>query len=617
MRTNLDQLAAAYGIELSYVSDAGGRRRINDAVKRALLKSLGVDARDDKHIAREIARAAPLVHAPVENHPCFVPTWLREGRCWGIVCQLYALRSSRNLGIGDFEDLAVLCEIAAAAGADFIGTNPLHALFLPEPGRCSPYAPSTRRFINPLYIAVDRVEAANEAMAGLPHAEVQALRDATLIDYGSVARLKRQLLQYAFAVRGRQPGFDRYRDHEGQALRDFATFEALSSTMQQRGLGSGWHAWPVQYRNSRSPAVMSFARTNASQVDFHAWLQWICAEQLASVQARARAAGMRIGLYLDLAVGVSPDGAATWRDPGLVIPAARIGAPPDRFNAQGQDWGLAPMSPAILRERDCEPFARDIEAVMRFAGAIRIDHAMGLHRLYWVPEHFAATSGSYLRYPTESMLRMVVQASHLHRALVIGEDLGTVPAGFRNRMRRAEIQSYRVLLFERRPDATFIAPDSYPREALACLGTHDLPTQEGWWRNHDIEVRRRLGIVTSEAAATSLRQRAQDRRALIHALAAAGLLPGALSALSNLRGSRLPRRMALASHRFVARTPSRLMAAQLEDLTGAIEQVNLPGTHLEYPNWKRPLPVRLEELPQHPLFQQIAAAIAAERPRPS
>jgi 4-alpha-glucanotransferase len=617
MRTSLDQLAAAYGIELSYVSDAGGRRRISDAVKRALLKSLGVDARDDKLIAREIAKAPRVVQEPVQTPACFVPPWLRGGRCWGIVCQLYALRSSRNLGIGDFEDLALLCEIGAAAGADFIGTNPLHALFMSQPERCSPYAPSTRRFINPLYIAVDRIAAANEAMAGLRYAEVEALRAAALIDYGAAGRLKRELLQRAFAVSGRQPGFDRYREEGGQELRDFTAFEALSSMMQERGLGSGWHNWPVEYRNSRSPAITSFARRHPSQVDFHAWLQWICAEQLASVQARAHAAGMRIGLYLDLAVGVSPDGAATWSDPRLVVPAARIGAPPDLFNAQGQDWGLAPMSPAILRERDLEPFARDIAAVMRFAGAIRIDHAMGLHRLYWIPQHFAAASGGYVRYPMESMLRTVAQGSHGWRAVVIGEDLGTVPAGFRKRMRRAEIQSYRVFLFERHPDGTFLAPDRYPREALACLGTHDLPTQEGWWRGHDIEARRRLGLVTSEASAASLRQRAQDRRALAHALAAAGLLPGPLSSFANLRASRLPRRLAVASQRFVARTPSRLMAAQLEDLSGGVEQVNLPGTHLQYPNWKRRLPVRLEELAQHRLFQQITAAIAEERPRPS
>ena len=386
MRTSLDQLAEAHGIALSYVGETGGRRLVGDGVKRALLTSLGIDAGDENRIARAIARAPPREPAPGKAPPCFVPPFLRPGRCWGIVCQLYALRSSRNLGIGDFQDLAVLCEIAAAAGADFVGTNPLHALFIAEPDRCSPYAPSTRRFINPLYIAVDHVDGAGEALAGLPHGVVQALRNAELIDYGAVGRLKREILRRAFAISGNRRDFARYRRETGPELQQFATFETLSCAMRERGYGSGWHSWPMEYRNSRSPAVTAFVRANASRIDFHAWLQWICAVQLTSAQARARAAGMRIGLYLDLAIGVSPDGAATWGDRKLVVPTARIGAPPDLFNAQGQDWGLAPMSPAVLRERDCEPFVRDIEAVMHFAGALRIDHAMGLQRLYWISE---------------------------------------------------------------------------------------------------------------------------------------------------------------------------------------------------------------------------------------
>jgi 4-alpha-glucanotransferase len=291
----------------------------------------------------------------------------------------------------------------------------------------------------------------------------------------------------------------------------------------------------------------------------------------------------------------------------------RIGSPPDPFNDRGQDWGLAPLSPTALREQHCAGFVGVIDAAMRNAGAIRIDHVMGLMRLYWIPEGAMADDGAYLHYPFDDLLHHLATASHRHGAIVIGEDLGTVPPGFRDILRNAEIQGYRVLYFERDGNA-FLPPESYPREALACVSTHDLPTLRGWWCGSDIEVRENAGVCSSEAAASWRTRRADERHTLLVRLSASGLLPeNAAAALS--AAPDLPDEVYDAVHRMLARTPSRLAAVQLEDLVGTREQANLPGTIDEYPNWRRRLDCSIEELAQHPPFRHISAAMAQERPR--
>jgi 4-alpha-glucanotransferase len=275
---------------------------------------------------------------------------------------------------------------------------------------------------------------------------------------------------------------------------------------------------------------------------------------------------------------------------------------------------LAPLSPAALKQRNLEPFARDIEALMRLAGAIRIDHAMGLQRLFWIPDAAKPSGGSYVRYPLELMLEKLAEASQRHGTIVIGEDLGTVPEGFRDRTRQAEVQSYRVMLFERSEDGSFVPPASYPREAMACLTTHDLPTQAGWWAGHDIDLREKLGLFTGDAAEKARRERAADQQRVLDALARVRVIDERTREAA--AGARdLPETIAVAAHVYVARTPSRLMVAQIEDLVGELEQVNLPGTHLEYPNWRKVLGTALEDLVSHPRFREVTAAIADERPR--
>lgn len=327
---------------------------------------------------------------------------------------------------------------------------------------------------------------------------------------------------------------------------------------------------------------------------------------------------MRIGLYLDLAVGEAPDGSATWTDPTLAVAGAEIGAPPDYFTKAGQNWGLAGLSPSALASRGFEPYRDLMAAVMRHAGAVRIDHAMGVWQLFFIPLGRPAAEGTYVRFPIEDMLSAIAGQSNAFRTIVVGEDLGNVPEGFRDVMRDAGIQSYRILYFERHDDG-FRQPRDYPRNALACLATHDLPTIEGWWRGADVDLRRRFGLIDDASAEAQRASRGEERQQLSCDLVGSGLVDQATAdaALSIAPDDSLPPALVVAIHRHLARAASRLAAVRIEDLAGERDPVNLPGTVDEYPNWRRKLPVSIEELPQTPLFGAITEAMRIERPRRS
>ena len=363
--------------------------------------------------------------------------------------------------------------------------------------------------------------------------------------------------------------------------------------------------------------MKAFAAERNDLVMFHCFLQWVAHRQLAEAQNRARSAGMRIGLYLDFAVGVAPDGSATWSDRALLVPGARIGAPPDYFNAAGQDWGLSPISPSVLAERHFQPIRNALDTVLAHAGALRIDHAMSLYRLFWIAHGFTAADGAYVRYPFADLVRTVAEVSEARHAIVIGEDLGIVPDGFRDAMHAADIQSYRVLFFEKRDDH-FLPAEAYPRAALACITTHDTQTLSGWWSGHDLDVRAGIGMIGAEALPAERAARAHERRRLLGLLESHGLLPPELAPV--MRGEAeppfdLPASLTVALHRFIARTPSRLVAASADDLAGALDQVNIPGTVNEHPNWRRKLGVAIDDMAAHPLFVAVTAALREERPK--
>ena len=624
--TLLNCLSEAYGLQRSYV-DVTGRKHIpSDAVKRALLHAMCVDVDDEAAIARSLAEAPPRIEPGVEAPPgvqCYRPDWMETGRAWGVTCQLYGLRSRRNQGIGDFEDLAVLGERVANDGGDFIGINPVHALFTAEPDRCSPFSPSNRRFLNPIYIALDAVPGVGTPPA-VDDAALKRARAGTHVDYRAVATLKLGALRALWHAQKGQPGdatakadFEAFVTAGGEALRRHAVFETLSHHMVASGRGSGWHDWPEAYQDVGSDVVARFAAENDDDVRFHLWLQWIADVQLSRANERARAAGMRIGLYLDFATGTAPDGSATWSDPELVVAGATMGAPPDAFFPGGQNWGLAPMSPATLRARDTAPLRTVLEAATRHAGAIRIDHAMGLHRLFWIPQGMGAADGCYVLYPLGDMLRAVADASVSQQAVIIGEDLGTVPHGFPAAMQATRMLSSRVLYFEWARGG-FRARASYPRSAFISVSTHDLPPLAAWWHAGDVTLFRSLGVVDDAEARRAMRQRNADRRKLIDRLRRdlpKRLVPAAFQSGTKKAADAFTPEAAVAVHAFLARTPSLLFGIQFEDLCGADMPVNVPGTWKEYPNWQLRARATIEDAPETPLWTAIVGAVARERKR--
>ena len=603
--SELDRIAAHRDIVRSYRALDGAIAHAPDEAVLALLNVLGADIQSLGDLPAPPENWPPPPEAP-EGASCFLPEFLERGRAWGVTCQLYGLRSQRNWGIGDFEDLAGLGEILAPFGADFVGLNPLHALFLAEPQKASPFSPSDRNFVNPLYIAVDHVEGF-DPREDADETALSALRQAHLVDYTAVARHKLTALGniHRRTRHARPEAFHAFVDRGGEHLNRFALFEALSLHMVREGFYAGWMSWPIEYRDPDNSAVAAFARDHADEVHFQLWLQWLADTQLRAASDRLKAADMRIGLYLDLAVGTAPDGAATWRDRTLTKVGAEIGAPPDMFNPDGQSWGLAPVSPWEMTARDFRPVRRAYESILCHAGALRIDHAMSLYRLFWIPAGFRAADGAYLLYPMPEILRVLADVSQKTRALIIGEDLGVVPEGFRAQMARADVLGYRIFYFER-DETGFVPPEHWPRSVLACVGSHDTSTLAGWWRGKDVDVRLEIGLYDEEAARRERERRSLERREAIDLLHARG---------HRRAGQAFDETVAAGIHHLVASAPSRLMAAQMEDLLGLVEQPNIPGTMDEHPNWRRKLPVPLEKLDRSPMLHRVLDVIARERPR--
>lgn len=567
---------------------------------------------------------------------CYRPPALADdgARVWGPALQLYALRSQRNWGIGDFGDLAQLVELAAERGAGIVGLNPLHALFPHNPAHASPYSPSSRLQLNVLYLDVEAIEEFRECEAAqrrVRSAEFQArlaqLREAPLVDYPGVAAAKFEIVELLYArfrARHLAPGdargaaFREFQAQRGRALRLHATHEALQAHCHaQSPASSGWPVWPQAYRDHDSAAVARFAAEQIERIEYYEYLQWQAERQLARVSERCRARGLAVGLYLDLAVSVDRVGSDTWAHPDAFALGASVGAPPDEFNPNGQNWGLPPLRPDRLRASGYRLFIDTLRENMRDAGALRIDHVMGLMRLFWIPPGKSAADGTYVSYALEEMMAIVALESERQRCMVIGEDLGTVADAMRAALARYGILSYRLLYFERGADGAFRPSADYPRDALVAVSTHDLATLAGWWSGRDLQLRLELGLFPNEGVyEKQLVERAQERVRLMLALQHAGLLPAGV--LIEPTGSQaLTPALAEAIHAFVAAAPSRVMMVQLEDVIGSTEQANLPGTTGEHPNWKRKLPETLEGLAGDERLRRLAATLARIRPHPA
>lgn len=572
----------------------------------------------------------PLIICPAR---CYQPgAIMEENRVWGLSVQLYGVRSSRNWGMGDFTDLRHLVEWAANAGASLVGVNPLHALFPHNPRHASPYSPSSRRFLNVLYLDVEAVpefaecaEAQQRVAAPEFQAQLRALRAESLVDYAGVAAVKFDVLERLYryfrerylateSERGR--AFRAWRASGGEDMEHFALYHALQEHLHDQDSGLwGWPVWPAPWRDPGSPEVAAFAAGHGERIGYFLYLQWLADTQLDSVGWRSMDLGLGVGLYQDLAVGVDRGGAETWSQGEFYAMDARIGSPPDDFNLFGQDWGLPPWIPHRLKDAGYAPFIAMLRANMRSAGALRLDHVMGLMRLYWVPPGMRGDQGAYVAYPFHDLLGILALESQRNRCLVVGEDLGTTPDAVRAAMRELGMLSCRLFYFERGEGGDFLPPASYPEAALVAASTHDLPTLGGFWCGLDLDLRATLGLFTDEAERSrQIVARAEDRARLLVALEREGLLPEGV-AVHPVSVPEMSPALARAVHRYLARTPAKIVLVQAEDMLGELEQVNLPGTTDTHPNWQRKLSLNLEEWAEDPRIVTLAEAMMEERGR--
>jgi 4-alpha-glucanotransferase len=579
---DLATTAQRWGVEPEYHDVFGSRHTASADTLRRLIAAISV------------GREHPYNFGPAPEATNATRAYQGDGRrLWALMVQLYALRSRRNWGHGDFTDLSQLIAIAAAHGAAGVGLNPLHALFIDRAEQASPYAPNSRLYLNPLYIDVEAIPDFPGLTAGL-NGQVAALRDGDFIAYPHVAAAKLHGLKLAYArfrraaSAARRADFESFRADQGEALLRFACFE----TLRRQYAPAPWTEWPQPWRNPDLPDLQMFRNAHEEHCEFHEFVQWVADRQLAACQEAAHRHGMPVGLYIDVAVGLDRHGADAWTNHGAVLENVSIGAPPDEFNPGGQDWGLAPFNPHALPRHDYRQLRELLRAAMRHAGAIRLDHVLGLQRMFMIPLGQPASEGTYVRFPFQHLLRVVTEASNLWRCIVVGEDLGTVPQHFRETLARWGLWSYRVMLFEREHDGRFRPPDAYPVEALASFNTHDLPSFRGWMAGHDLRVKRAIAFDPGE----SDEARARSRDALKGALAkwTPSFSSDDISAVAA----------------FLAATHSRLVTIALDDILGVLDQVNIPGTVDQHPNWQRKLPVTIEQLAAHDGMRRVAEVFA-------
>jgi 4-alpha-glucanotransferase len=532
-----------------------------------------------------------------------------ERRSWGFMTQLYSVRSTRSWGIGDLDDLAELAVWSAAdLGADFVLVNPMHAaepVGVMEP---SPYLPTTRRFVNPLYVRVEAVPevgympAAQRQLLEWQAEAARAADTADLLDRDAAWTAKRSALQAVFALPrtpAREREFEAFCVEQGQGLVDFATWCALA---EEHGLP--WGQWPTELHDPASEAVAVERERLADRVEFHRWLQWVADQQLASAHRRARDAGMGLGVVHDLAVGVHPGGADAWALGAALARGVSVGAPPDPFNQQGQDWSQPPWRPDELAELGYAPYRDMLRTVLRHAGGVRVDHVLGLFRLWWVPEGAAPTAGTYVRYDHEALVGILALEAHRAGAVVVGEDLGVVEPWVRSYLSERGIFGTSILWFEKDDEGRPLPPESWRELCLATVTTHDLPPSAGYLAGVHVALREQLGLLTRPVA-DELEVDAAERASVLSMLVERGLLGAGAGERETVE----------ALHRFLTWTPSRLIGVSLADAVGDRRAINQPGTDEEYPNWRMPLadgsgrPVLLDDLPRTRRARSLARAV--------
>lgn len=591
-------------------------RKVSNGAGDASTLTIGALDRYGYHQLQVAGLDVTLAVAPARCYgvaDAFLDKGSSDQRGWGLALQLYGLRSEGDGGVGNFGGLAQFAAEAGAEGVSALAISPVHAMFAADAHRFSPYSPSSRLFLNVMHIdpaavlgraALTQVlnEVGPEALA-----RQQRLEQANQIDWPQAAQHKMALLRRLYAMFRMQDKpsaeFAAFRLQGGQALADHALFEALHQSLasQNADLASDWRRWPQRFHQPGSVASRGFADEHVSEIDFHVFLQWQAARGLQAAQHAARDSGMAIGLIADLAVGADNGGSQAWSHSAEMIAGLSVGAPPDLLNTRGQNWGIGAFSPLAMREQGFRSYIAMLRSVFAHAGGVRIDHVMGLTRLWLTPEGADANDGAYLRYPARDLLRLIALESWRHRAIVIGEDLGTVPEGFDSELKQAGLLGIGVLWFER-DKKQFLPPQQWPAHAIATTSTHDLPTVAGWWRGRDIVWRTQLDLLTPGVAeGETIAEREQDRSILWQALLAADCVSGQQPA------NDLPDAVIDGAAAYIAGTPAPLALLPLEDLLGLEEQPNLPGTTAVHPNWQRRLPQVKESGPDASLLQQTQA----------
>ena len=532
--------------------------------------------------------------------PAFLgfPPSMGEKRAWGYAAQLYSVTSADSWGVGDLADLADLATWSATQQfAGFVLVNPLHAAQPEPPLEASPYLPTSRRYVNPLYIRPELIpefaELDEKSRARIAHLKSRLRKDLageSLICRNEVWEAKIEALRviYEHGLRPvRRMAFNDFWRREGRSLTQFATWSALVTRF-----GGDWREWPAELRRPSSPTVALFAQQHVDQIIFYAWLQWVADNQLRAAQSAATDAGMRIGIMNDLAVGVSPWSAEAWTFGNLFADGIGVGAPPDPFNQAGQDWGQAPWRPDRLDDLSYAPFRNMVAGILRHSGGIRVDHIMGMFRLWWIPKGLGPGQGAYVRYNHEAMVGILALEAHRAGALVVGEDLGVVEPWVRTYLRDRGILGTSIAWFERDGDGHPLAPEQRREYCLASVTTHDLPPTAGYLAGDHIRLQHELGLLT-ESLETELAAAEHDRATYLQTLRERGFLTADPATTEDI---------VQALHRYLVATPSRVLCASLTDAVGDRRTQNQPGTSTEYPNWRIPLsgpdgrPMSLEQL---------------------
>ena len=542
-------------------------------------------------------------------------------KTWGFALQLYSVRSKRNWGVGDFTDLQNFAKLAAQSGADIIGLNPLNVLSHDYPENASPYQSISRLYLNPIYIDIEAVPEFKPEDVDDVKDEIEEFRQSELIQYEHIYPLKVRMLEKCYErfkqnTNGqRRQEFEAYVKQEGCELERLAVYQSLYHKFTQQNMG-GWRSWPEEYRTPNSLAVKEYAKNNAEELNFFKFMQFEAARQFEEAGRVVKNSGMKIGLYRDLAVGVGQDSVEVWSEPELFFKDAGAGAPPDAMFPNGQKWGLGAFIPNALKETGYKPFIKILRANMHNSGALRIDHVMSLMRLFIIPDHLKI--GTYIFYNFKDMLNIVALESYLNRCSVVGESLGNVPAGFLEALENKNIYALSVLWLERYNDGwgDFKMPEAYPPRAFASIGTHDMPPLKMWWFGYDIELSYQLGIIPNEESKNeAYKGRENDRWRLLKILDETGVWPQDKPRHGNyIYGEGYPEGIEEAADTYMAKTTCPVFLAELENILSVEKRQNLPGTDRDqHPNWRRRLPIDLENLADNESYIRNIKAISVIR----